>query len=75
MPILAILFTCKDSSSPQSQVGRPIKPRGSVMGTKGVGYVHKEGRLWETRGSIPGIQGGSSPTIIGWDHEVAHVGL
>ena len=50
MPILAILFTCRDSSSPQSQGGRPIKPRESVMGTKGVGYVHKAGSVMGNKG-------------------------
>jgi hypothetical protein len=37
---------------PQSQGGRPIKPRGLVMGTKRVSYGHKVGRYPRCKGTV-----------------------
>ena len=37
MPVLVTILG-GNSSSPENQGGRPRKPRGSIMGTKGVDY-------------------------------------
>ena len=58
MPILAILFTWGNGSSPRSQGGRSTQQRGLVMRTKGVGTPDARGRFFNR---------------TGWDHEGDHV--
>ena len=59
------------SSSPQSQGGRHTKPKAHrakelYMDIKGVGYGHKGGTLWATRGSILGMHGDDSTIETIW---------
>ena len=54
-------------SGPQNQRGRPTKPRGSIMGTKGVGYGQQGGRYLGCKGNCSTIELGGITKVVGLD--------